>query len=88
MIPHIFIKKGAVLKGVDLVGLNIVFEIDQLPDGTDNDDAMTRAIEQTVDSLKGVYITGCYRSTVEMYAESLAKLAIEKARFSAMLKGI
>lgn len=83
IIPHIFIKKGAVLKGVNLVGLNVVFEMDRLPEGADNDDAMARAIEKTVDELEDVCITHSMRSTPLMYAYALTQRVIDKARIGA-----
>lgn len=78
-IPHIFIKKGAVLKGVNLVGLNVVFEVDQLPTGEDNDDAMLQAFKETTSHTEDIFVANCMRSSTEMYAQAHAQLAISKA---------
>lgn len=83
-IPHIFIKKGAVLKGVELVGLNVVFEIDELPTGG-NDSAMLEALEKTVEAYDDIVITGCMRSNGRMFAEETARRAIQKAKRSSVL---
>lgn len=81
-IPHIYIKKGAILKGVNLVGLNVVFEIDQLPTGG-NDAAMVRAVELTAEHVEDVYITDCMRATGQDLAKHLTDMAITKAKRAA-----
>ncbi len=78
-LPYIKIHKGAVLCGVDLMGLNIVFDVDELPNTGNNDKDTADAFEEVGAQVYRVSVIDCARATTTMLADVVTQVAVSKA---------
>lgn len=78
-LPYIKIHKAAVLCGVDLVGVNIVFDIDDLPNTGNNDKDTIDAFTAVCAQVGRISVIDCARATTTMLADVVTQAAVSKA---------